>query len=139
MIVRKGWNRSRRVEHDIEFAKEEQTPLLLDPCTREVGFEPIPMAHHGGAGALGFKAVITGRQRRGRALLLLITIRRASCPFSASAAKAAFRIAGSRDRSSHPTLRWRSFDSGSLICVASKGYTVSADGLSLRLRRRRLR
>src|SRR5258707_11120433 len=63
----------------------------------------------------------------------------ASYPFSVSAAKAALRIAGSRDRSSRPTLRWRSFDSGSLLCLAPMRYTVSADGLSVRVRRRLLR
>jgi len=42
--------------------------------------------------------------------------------------KAAVQDRGSRDRQS-PALRWRSFDSGSLMCLAPIGYTVSADSL----------
>src|SRR5258705_1793356 len=46
----------------------------------------------------------------------------ASYPFSVRAATAALRMAGSRDRSSRPVVRWRSFDSVSRISFDPVGY-----------------
>src|SRR5258705_5799496 len=46
----------------------------------------------------------------------------ASYPFSVSAASEALRRAGSRDRSSRPVVRWRSFDSVARISFDPVGY-----------------
>src|SRR5262249_49686718 len=67
MVVREGRDRGRRVEHDIPVAKE-QAPLLLEPPPRHVSIDPIAMAQDRAAYTLGFEAVITGSQGRGRPL-----------------------------------------------------------------------
>src|SRR5262252_845273 len=79
MVVRKGRSWHRRAEHHVPLAKK-LPPLLLEPGPCRVGREPIAVADHRTARALGSQAPVVRRKRFGLTANLCVDTGRQSCP-----------------------------------------------------------